>query len=241
MPLPTHDSIAARDTHAGASDLHAAARALIAQARVEHGDALAVVSSFGADSAVLLHLIASVDPAISILFIDTGRHFPETLAYVETLTQSLGLKDVRHCGPQPAEVARLDPINERAGYDPDGCCAFRKVAPLEAALVPFKAWISGRKRFQAETRSSVPQIESADDRVKFNPLAEWSSADVEAYGALHDLPAHPLVAQHYLSIGCAPCTTPVAEGEDARAGRWRSTAKVECGIHVSRIAAPLIR
>ena len=241
MPQPIHEVALAAGTFSRTADLHASARALIAQARAEHGEGLAVVSSFGADSAVLLHLIAAVDAAISILFIDTGRHFPETLAYVETLTQSLGLKDVRHCGPRAAEVARLDPNTERAGYDPDGCCAFRKVAPLEAALQPFKAWISGRKRFQAETRSSVPHVESAAGRAKFNPLADWSSADIDDYRTQYGLPAHPLVAQHYLSIGCAPCTTPVFEGEDARAGRWRSTAKVECGIHVARDPAHNIR
>ena len=197
---------------------------------------IALVSSFGAESAVLLHLLASVDPAVPVLFADTGRHFPETLAYRDTLIAQLGLTGVRSVGPTAEEVARLDPGATRAGWDPDGCCAFRKVAPLERALAPFDAWITGRKRFQASTRKSLPAFEADGERIKVNPLASWTGAEVAAYARKHRLPPHPLLAKGYLSIGCAPCTTPVRPGEDARAGRWRDFSKTECGIHA---ASPL--
>ena len=192
---------------------------------------IAVVSSFGADSAVLLHLVAGIDRAVPVLFVDTGRHFAETLTYRDRLIRHLGLSDVRSIGPAPAEVARLDADASRANWDPDGCCAFRKVEPLERALGDFDAWISGRKRFQTATRQALPVFEIDGAHVKINPLADWNEADMTAYAARHALPAHPLVAQGYRSIGCAPCTTAVRPGEDTRAGRWRAFDKTECGIH----------
>lgn len=192
---------------------------------------IAVVSSFGADSAVLLHFVSKVDPATPVLFIDTGRHFPETLDYRDLLIARLGLEDVRNIRPSAEEAGRLDPDLNRAAWDPDGCCAFRKVAPLERALQDFSAWISGRKRFQAATRVDLPVFEADGAHIKINPLAGMSAADLSAYIERHKLPPHPLVAQGYSSIGCAPCTSPVREGEDARAGRWRGLAKTECGIH----------
>ncbi|NJO54180.1 MAG: phosphoadenylyl-sulfate reductase [Bacteroidales bacterium] len=191
---------------------------------------VAVVSSFGAESAVLLHLVATVDPATPVLFVDTGRHFAETLAYRDALTTRLGLVDVRSIGPSPAEAARRDPEETRAIWDPDGCCAFRKVAPLDAALVPFAAWISGRKRFQADTRAALPAFEFDDGRIKVNPLAGWTAAELASYAREHGLPQHPLVARGYPSIGCAPCTRP-ASPDDPRAGRWSGFGKTECGIH----------
>jgi phosphoadenosine phosphosulfate reductase len=190
-----------------------------------------VVSSFGAESAALLHLVAAIDPSTPVLFIDTGRHFPETLSYRDRLVAHLNLKDVRNIGPTVEEIARLDPDTSRATWDPDGCCTFRKVAPLERALRGFEAWISGRKRFQASTRRDLPVFESDGTHVKINPLASWSTADIADYIDQHKLPAHPLVAQGYLSIGCEPCTSIVRTGEDPRAGRWRSFEKTECGIH----------
>lgn len=193
---------------------------------------IAVVSSFGAESAVLLHLVAAVDPGTPILFVDTGRHFPETLQYRDRLATHLGLRDVRSVRPTAEEVARLDPDLSRATWDPDGCCAFRKTAPLQRALAGYAAWISGRKRFQASTRFDLPVFEADDRHVKVNPLASWSANDIETYVAKHRLPAHPLVAQGYLSIGCAPCTSIVEAGEDPRAGRWRGFEKTECGIHL---------
>src|SRR5262245_23195665 len=192
---------------------------------------VAVVSSFGAESAVLLHHIAAIDPATPVLFVDTGRHFPETIDYRDRLIAHLGLTGVRSVGPSAEEVARLDADLSLATWDPDGCCAFRKIAPLQRALAGFDAWISGRKRFQATTRLDLPVFEVDGDHVKVNPLASWSEADVAAYVARHRLPAHPLVTQGYLSIGCAPCTSIVAPGEDPRAGRWRGFDKTECGIH----------
>ncbi len=209
----------------------ARARAAISEARDLYGARLALVSSFGADSIALLHLTASVDPTIPVLFIDTGRHFPETLAYVEDVRAQLGLTDLRHVRPPRAEVERLDPRQERAAYDPDGCCDLRKTKPLDAALGEFDAWISGRKRFQAQSREAIELVEGDGPRVKINPVADWTSVDIEAYRRDFDLPQHPLTRQGYPSIGCAPCTSKVAEGEDPRAGRWRGFDKTECGIH----------
>jgi phosphoadenosine phosphosulfate reductase len=192
---------------------------------------VAVVSSFGAESAVLLHLVAEIDAATPVLFVDTGRHFPETLQHRDRLVRYLGLKDVRSIGPSVDEVARLDADLGRAAWDPDGCCAFRKIAPLERALAEFDAWVTGRKRFQAATRLDLPVFEHDGTHVKVNPLASWTLTDIADYAARHRLPTHPLVSQGYASIGCAPCTSIVRAGESQRAGRWRGSAKTECGIH----------
>jgi len=192
----------------------------------------AVVSSFGAESAVLLHLVATIDPATPVLFIDTGRHFVETLRYRDRLAALLGLSDVRTIGPTAEEIARLDADASRATWDPDGCCAFRKTRPLQRALADFDAWISGRKNFQSALRSALPAFEHDGMHVKINPLARWSAADLAAYSDRHRLPRHPLVDQGFASIGCAPCTSAVRPGEDTRAGRWRGFDKIECGIHL---------
>ncbi len=191
----------------------------------------AVVSSFGADAAMLLALVAEVDPAVPVLFLDTGMHFPETLAYRDALTARLGLTDVRSIPPDPAAVAARDPRGDLHLFVPDDCCALRKVAPLARALAPFAAWATGRRRQQTATRARLPFVETADGRRKFNPLADWSAERVAAELARRDLPRHPLVARGYPSIGCAPCTRAVRPGEDARAGRWAGHAKTECGIH----------
>jgi phosphoadenosine phosphosulfate reductase len=167
-----------------------------------------------------------------VLFIDTGRHFVETLDYRDRLTEHLGLRDVRSIGPSVEEVARLDADDSRAAWDPDGCCTFRKTAPLQRALAGFDAWISGRKSFQAATRSDLPAFEIDGERIKINPLARWSAADLAAHAAAHRLPRHPLVDHGFASISCAPCTSAVRPGEDPRAGRWRGLDKIECGIHV---------
>ncbi|MFC0282919.1 phosphoadenylyl-sulfate reductase [Camelimonas abortus] len=195
---------------------------------------VALVSSFGAESAALLHLAAGVRRDAPVLFVDTRRLFPETLAYRDRLVELLGLTNVITIGPDAGTEQRLDPIGAMFARDPDACCAFRKVEPLEAALRPYRAWISGRKRYQAASRHDIPLFEATETHIKVNPLASWSMADVAAWMREHGLPAHPLVAKGYPSIGCAPCTTPVAEGEDPRAGRWRGTGKTECGIHVSK-------
>ncbi len=191
----------------------------------------AVVSSFGADSVALLHLVAQVVPEAPVIFLDTGHLFPETLAYRDELVARLGLTDVRTMHPDPADLAQKDAENFLWASDPDACCHIRKVLPLAKALRGFDAWISGRKAFQAATRAALPLFEADSGRVKINPLVRWSAADIEAYLAKHDLPRHPLVAQGYPSIGCIPCTSKIRPGEDPRAGRWRGRAKTECGIH----------
>lgn len=199
---------------------------------------IAVVSSFGAESAVLLHMVAAVDSATPVLFVDTGRHFPETLEYRDRLAGHLGLSDVRSVGPSPEEIARRDADLSRATWDPDGCCAFRKIAPLQRALSGFDAWVTGRKRFQAITRSTLAVFEVDGAQAKINPLAQWSQAKIDSYAARHGLPEHPLASRGYPSIGCAPCTSAILPGEDPRAGRWRGFEKAECGIH--RPAAALL-
>src|SRR5829696_3186507 len=182
--------------------------ALIAALAEEFRGRIAVVSSFGADSAVLLHLVAAADPAMPVLFLGTGKLFTETLAYRDRLARRLGLRDLRVLRPDPAELAAADPFGGLWNADPDGCCALRKTAPLERALAGFDAWISGRKRHQAATRATLPLFENDEaGRLKVNPLATWNAEALAAYRLKHDLPAHPLVAGGYPSIGCRPCTS----------------------------------
>ncbi|MFM9851238.1 MAG: phosphoadenylyl-sulfate reductase [Sphingomonadaceae bacterium] len=211
-------------------DTHEMLRTLISESML--GD-VAIVSSFGAESAVLLHLIASIDPSVPVLFLETGKHFPETLAYRDLLIERLGLTDFRNITPDEATIAAKDGTGLRWSYDPDGCCEIRKVIPLAKALAPFDAQFTGRKGFQSATRAGLPRFEIEAGRLKVNPLASWTKVDIAAYFAAHDLPPHPLVEQGYPSIGCAPCTSMVKPGEDPRAGRWRGWDKVECGIHSS--------
>ncbi len=193
---------------------------------------IAMVSSFGADSAVLLHLLAQVDRTVPVIFLDTGRLFAETLQYRTHLTELLGLTDVRSIQPDPARVASKDPHRALWMTDPDLCCHIRKTEPLQRAIAGFDAWFTGRKRFQNSLRAGLPLFEAEGERIKINPLANWSSADLKAFAERHELPPHPLVAQGYPSIGCVPCTSRVLPGEDERAGRWRGLDKTECGIHV---------
>ncbi len=196
---------------------------------------IASVSSYGAELAVLLHMVAQIDKDVPVIFTNTQKMFGETLAYRDELSERLGLTDLRVFRPDPRLLALRDATGMRWSYDPDGCCEIRKVEPLRRALGPFDAWISGRKGFQAGTRTALPRFEEDDGRLKINPLADWSKDQLDAYFAEHDLPRHPLEAQGYLSIGCAPCTSKVRPGEDPRAGRWRGWDKVECGIHVSTL------
>ncbi|MDB5711078.1 MAG: phosphoadenosine phosphosulfate reductase [Sphingomonas bacterium] len=193
---------------------------------------VAAVSSFGAESAVLLHLISQIDRDIPVIFLNTQKIFGETLAYRDELSERLGLTDLRVFRPDPRLLADKDANGLRWSYDPDGCCDLRKVQPLRRALAPFDAWISGRKGFQAGTRSLMPRFEEDEGRLKLNPLADWDKARLDAWFEEHKLPHHPLEAEGYPSIGCAPCTSKVLPGEDPRAGRWRGWEKVECGIHV---------
>jgi phosphoadenosine phosphosulfate reductase len=192
---------------------------------------LALVSSFGIESAALLKVMADVDPAIPVVFLDTGWLFEETLAYRDTLIEKLGLRDVRSIQPPAETLSREDPERELWFSDPDACCRIRKVEPLQRALAPFRAWINGRKRFQGGLRADIPVVEDDGARLKFNPFANVSREAIEAIFAEAKLPPHPLAASGYLSVGCMPCTSRTSPDEDARAGRWRGRAKTECGIH----------
>ena len=192
---------------------------------------LAVVSSFGTESAALLKVMADVDPAIPVIFLDTGWLFEETLAYRDTLIATLGLRDVRSIKPLEETLSREDPNRELWFSDPDACCRIRKVEPLARALAPFTAWINGRKRFQGGLRAAIPVVEQDGIRLKFNPFANVTREEIEAIYAAAKLPPHPLVASGFLSVGCMPCTSRTSPDEDARAGRWRGRPKTECGIH----------
>lgn len=221
-----------------ADDLNARYRHHAASAVLRHAlsdpqvGRIGLVSSFGAESVVLLHMLAMIDRTVPVLFIDTQMLFAETLDYQRQVAARLELTDLRIIHAQPEAVAATDPDGQLHRSDPDACCALRKTEPLERALDGFDAWITGRKRFQASTRAALEFFEAdTDGRLKVNPLAHWDKADVQDYMINNRLPRHPLVARGYPSIGCAPCTSPVKPGEDERAGRWRGAAKEECGIH----------
>ncbi|MEQ1499559.1 MAG: phosphoadenylyl-sulfate reductase [Novosphingobium sp.] len=240
---------AARFTAADAEALNARfaavpTRAMLAQVLAEGlAGRIAAVSSFGAESAVLLHLLADIDRNVPVLFLDTGKHFPETLAYRDELAGRLGLSNVIDLVPDPAALIQRDESGLRWSYDPDGCCEIRKVQPLAAALAGFDATFTGRKGFQNAARAGLARFEldltDQAGRLKINPLADWSSDQIGSYMAAAGLPAHPLVAGGYPSIGCSPCTSKVAPGEDARSGRWNGWDKTECGIHVDGAADDL--
>ena len=197
-------------------------------------DKLAVVSSFGTESAALLKIVAGVDPAIPVVFLDTGWLFEETLAYRDTLTSLLGLTDVRTIHPSQDTLDREDKDRDLWFSNPDQCCFIRKVEPLARALQPFDAWINGRKRFQGGDRAAIAVVETDGALLKFNPLANVAQDELKALYAAMNLPPHPLAASGFTSIGCMPCTTRTQPGEDPRAGRWRDRGKTECGIHVTK-------
>ena len=191
-----------------------------------------MVSSFGSESVVLLHMVSVVAPGTPVLFIDTQMLFPETLEYQAEVAEKLKLTDIRVIRATEREVALNDPDGTLHQFNTDACCDFRKTIPLERELSKFDAWITGRKRFQGGQRTELQFFESeAPSRLRINPLAHWRSQDVQDYLAENNLPRHPLVAKGYASIGCAPCTSPIKPGEDPRAGRWRGSQKTECGIH----------
>ena len=193
---------------------------------------IALVSSFGAESAALLHLVAEVDPSTPVIFLDTGKHFAQTLAYRKSLARKLGLTDVRDMAPDSEDLQHADPQGDLWRENPDRCCTLRKVRPLKAVLSEFDAWITGRKQFHGGGRSALPVFEASAPHIKVNPIVRWSKETIDDYVLRHDLPPHPLVAQGYPSIGCWPCTHPAADDDDPRAGRWRGAAKTECGIHL---------
>ena len=209
-------------------------RTIVESAVEAFGDRLALVSSFGAESAVLLDIVAQVKPDLPILFLDTGMLFGQTLDYRKQLAARLGLTDVRDLRPAYQDLATGDPQAKLWETDTDACCHIRKVLPLDRAIQGFDAWITGRKRFHGGDRMNLPVVEHADGKVKFNPLANWGKSELDAYVLERGLPTHPLVAQGFPSIGCWPCTQPAEEGDDARAGRWKGLDKSECGIHLAR-------
>jgi phosphoadenosine phosphosulfate reductase len=198
---------------------------------------IALVSSFGVDSAALLHMVSEINKATPVIFIDTLQLFPETLAYRDRLVTELGLSHVIAEEPDEKLLAQEDPDKFLWATDPDRCCEIRKVLPLARALRGYDAWITGRKRFQTVSRAALPLFEASGERIKINPLAGWRQDQIEDYLESHGLPRHDLVAKNYLSIGCIPCTSPVRPGEDARAGRWRGRGKTECGVHVTTLDA----
>ena len=211
-----------------------------AQDVVAHGISMlgraALVSSFGADSVVLLHMAAAVDRDVPVLFLDTELLFPETLAYQRQVAQVLGLSNVQVLSTARDVLFTRDNENLLHLHDPDACCSLRKTEPLEAALDGYDTWISGRKRHQGGARAQIElfEVDRGDarlPRVKVNPLAHWSAREVADYIGVHNLPRHPLVAKGFPSVGCTPCTTRVSAGEDTRAGRWRDQPKTECGLH----------
>jgi phosphoadenosine phosphosulfate reductase len=199
---------------------------------------IGAVSSFGTESAVLLHLISTVDKKTPVLFLDTGKHFGETLEYRDQLVDFLKLEDVRSILPLEEKLAIDDPDGELHKVSTDRCCAIRKVEPMARAVIPFDAWFTGRKRFQAMTRTGLPLFEPVGNRIRINPLAGWSEDDVADYQERNALPEHPLIPYGYYSVGCAPCTEP-SPPEDQRGGRWKGQAKVECGIHLGGLEASL--
>ena len=199
---------------------------------VRMGDT-ALVSSFGAESVVLLHMVAEIDPATPVIFIETEMLFNETLVYQKEVAAHLGLTNVQVITPSRAALLERDSEGLLHQADVDACCTLRKKEPLERALKPYGSWITGRKRYQSGTRAALPvfEKEAGSTRIKVNPLASWGRTEIAAYMDDHDLPRHPLVAKGYPSIGCQPGTHAVGVDDDPRAGRWEGTEKTECGIH----------
>jgi phosphoadenosine phosphosulfate reductase len=200
---------------------------------------IALVSSFGAESAVLLHMAAQIDRALPVIFLDTGKLFWETIAYRSMLVDRLGLTDIRTMKPDAAELAASDPEGTLHKTNPDMCCHVRKTEPLERALEGFDAWISGRKRFHGGLRVDIPTLEVMEGRLKVEPLARFTAKDIETYIDHYGLPRHPLVDRGYRSIGCVPCTVKGGSSDNPRAGRWAGLSKTECGIHWTHSGKPL--
>src|SRR5271170_435199 len=211
-------------------------REIVAAAVEAMPDRLAVVSSFGTESAVLLKFVADVDPSLPVLFLDTLWLFKETLSYRDTLIARLGLSDVRTIAPSPSALALRDPKRDLCFRDRDACCGIRKVAPLAQELKNFDGWISGRKRIHGGARAALPAVESDGPRLKFNPLAHLTQAELNA--TLAGLPRHPLEAIGFTSVGCVPCTARPRAGAAGRDGRWSGLGKTECGIHNGPLPSP---
>ena len=233
MPLDPRNDIGARVDDLNERYRHHAAVAVMERALKDPAvGEVALVSSFGAESVVLLHMVSVIAPGTPVLFIDTQMLFAETLEYQQTLAEKLRLTDIRTIRAAESALNVDDPDGTLHQFDTDACCTLRKTVPLENALSGFDAWITGRKRYQGQTRAALDFFEvETETRMKINPLAHWGRDDLEEYIVQNRLPRHPLVAKGYPSIGCSPCTSPVKPGEDPRAGRWRNSAKTECGIH----------
>jgi len=203
-----------------------------------HPGRIALVSSFGTESAALLDLVARIDRTLPVIFLDTGKLFPDTIAYRNALITRLRLSDVRTIRPDPAHLASFDPNGTLFARDPDFCCSLRKTMPLDDALLPFEAWISGRKHTQSDSRATLQGTETGPDgRIIVNPLRAWTQTDIETYFTSRTLPRHPLQADGFASIGCHTCTRRIQPGEPPRAGRWSGTGKIECGIFLARPVA----
>ena len=192
----------------------------------------ALVSSFGIEAAVLLHMVSRIDKNLPVIFIETQKLFDETVSYRDELADHLGLTDIRNITPSELDLRQEDKNGDLHKINPNQCCYIRKVLPLEKALEGFDGWISGRKRFHGGSRSNLPTIEMSDGRVKINPLAFWPVARIQDYFNKYDLPRHPMQEKGYLSVGCQPCTSKPVSQEDVRSGRWVGQDKQECGIHL---------
>ncbi|MBT5435133.1 MAG: phosphoadenylyl-sulfate reductase [Alphaproteobacteria bacterium] len=223
---------------AGASHLEGADLLEVAIKEAFVGD-IAIASSFGTEAVALLALAAEIDPAVPVIFLDTGKLFPEALAYRRTVVEHLGLTHVRTAGPDILDIAAIDASGDLWKRQPDACCYLRKVVPLVQAVTPYGAWITGRKRYQGDGRAALQPIEASDGWVKINPLAHWTKQDIFGLIAQRKLPKHPLLEHGYLSVGCQPCTQPVTPLGDERDRRWSGQDKSECGIHTIAPEAPL--
>ncbi len=194
---------------------------------------IAMMSSFGAEAAILLDMVASIDPSLPVYFFDTGKLFAQTHAYYDTLRRSLKLTDIRIVHPVPDTIAASDPDGTLWQKNGHLCCHIRKVEPWLRVRDQsgMTAWITGRKRFHGASRSRLARVEREDHIIKINPLADWDAHAIAARMGERALPTHPLVAKGYLSIGCEPCTLPAPDGADPRSGRWIGEDKTECGLH----------
>ena len=199
------------------------------------GDRATILSSFGAQSAVVLHLVSQAAPGMPVTFLNTGKLFGQTLKYRDQLLGQLGMLDnLRELTPA-GEIDAEDPNGMLWNENPDRCCELRKVIPLNTHLEGFDCTLTGLRRAQGGFRKGVQLVEVEDGRIKINPIYDWSDEDVETAFSNFNLPQNPMVEQGYRSIGCMPCSAPESEG-DSRDGRWASSAKTECGIH-SRLSS----
>lgn len=237
---PAASDVVDRLRHLNASTRHLTASGILQAALTEFGRGLAYVSSFGAESAVMLRLISDVDRAVPVIFIDTGMHFHQTLQYRDLLTELLGLSDVRTVRPLPEHIRAHDFAGKLHASDPDACCEIRKVTPLAPALEGVSAWITGRKRSHGGGRVDLRVFEASEGRFKVNPLLDWGPADIESFMQTHRLPRHPLTEQGYPSVGCWPCTVRPVDPGDVRSGRWAGRGKTECGLHLERRERPKV-